>query len=145
MFSLVSCYYFPSRIFLILPMGIPAESLAGDGSPLFFRSKKRCLCTVSHIQKLRAIFATQGVFFYKCNNTNHAFSAIFSKIFLSIKEQTIGPFHFQRLFIFRAPQRGVCWRGRGVSPLHRFFFKILSRISPFSKIFFLTLLNIYQR
>jgi hypothetical protein len=36
--------------------------------------------------------------FYKSNNTNHAFSAIISKICI----YTIVPFHFQRLFFFKA-------------------------------------------
>ena len=67
--------------------------------PTFLYPKKRCLCTVSHVQKSLRDFCCAGWlfrgwfrrgwpllrFFYKSNNTNHAFSAIFSKIFVSIQ------------------------------------------------------------
>ena len=57
-------------------------------------------------------------FITNLNNTNHAFSALFSKIFVFTYIGTEN-WSISRDFIFRAPQRG----GRGCKdlPLHEFF------------------------
>ena len=66
-------------IYIFWASAIPAESLAGDGSPLFYTQKTMFMYCVT-----RANIATRGGF-YISNNTNHAFSAIFSKVFVSIQ------------------------------------------------------------